>query len=88
MNWGQSGRRGLAIDLLLGDHQNPAFSFCSCPDFMLRESYQDGFGVGSGGAILMSAILGTSKRQTLGWHREGFELFYEQKATKMGRLPS
>ena len=34
MNWGEIGRRGLAVDLLLGDHQNPAFRFCACPDFM------------------------------------------------------
>ena len=78
MNWGQSGRRGLAVDLFLGDHQNHAFSSCSCPDFMHVASHQDEW-EGSGGGFLMSAIQVHSKKAACGVASGGVNPAYNNR---------
>jgi len=85
MSWGQSGRRVLAVDLLLGDHQKPAFSSCACPDFMHITSYQDKL-EGSGGGFLMSAIQVRTKKAAFGVTSGGVNPAYNNRLLE-GRTP-
>ncbi len=79
MNLGESGRRGLSVDLLLGDHQNPAFRFYSCPDFMHVASYQDELRWG-GRRVPYGCDPGIGARKLpSGWHRVGVNPAYNNR---------
>jgi len=79
INWDETGRQVLSVDLLLGDHQNPAFRFYSCPDFIHVASYQDELRW-SGRRIPYVCDPGIGARKLpSGWHRVGENPAYKHR---------